>query len=269
MDRPRKELQNHVFKKDNLSFLAIRQMMDNIPYSHFLVTSKLSIDRVFTCSRGAASIFPLYRYAFESNEKQEKLEKETNSRKPNFSPEFIQDLETRLTLQFIPEERGDFKETISALDVFFYMYAVFHSPTYRTRYAEFLKIDFPRLPLTDDKVLFKKLAELGEQLINVHLMDAEIENECSFPIEGNNLIEKVIYKDNKVFVNKTQYFDNVTPAIWDFYIGGYQVCQKWLKDRKGKTLSYEDCTQYLYILAAIEKTQDLMEQIDAISGFPF
>jgi Type ISP C-terminal specificity domain len=135
-------------------------------------------------------------------------------------------------------------------------------------YAEFLKIDFPHLPLTSDKTLFKQLANLGEQLVNIHLMKADLENDCSFPIKGDNLVKKVVYQDAKVYINPTQYFDNIRPEIWEFHIGGYQVCEKWLKDRKGRTLSFEDCSQYLYILAAIEKTQEVMEKIDEITEFP-
>jgi len=261
MDRPRRELQNHVAGKDNICLLAIRQMMDIIPYSHFLVSSLPNIDRSFACSRGAASAFPLYLYPTEkkglftpsrSNDK----------RQPNFAPKFIQDLKTHLKLQFIPEGNGDFQNTVSATDVFHYIYAIFHSPTYRQRYAEFLKIDFPRVPLTSDKTLFQQLVGLGAQLVKIHLMEADINNESSYPIEGNNLVEKVTYQDEKIYLNKTQYFDNVKETVWQFHIGGYQVCQKWLKDRKGRVLNYDELNHYLYILAALEKTAKLMEEID-------
>jgi hypothetical protein len=129
-------------------------------------------------------------------------------------------------------------------------------------------MDFPRLPLTANKTLFKALAELGEELVSIHLMTADIESACSFPIAGDNRVEKVLYTDNRVYINKNQYFDNVSPAVWEFHIGGYQVCQKWLKDRKDRVLSYDDFTQYLYILAALEQTQLLMQKIDALLVFP-
>lgn len=99
-------------------------------------------------------------------------------------------------------------------------------------------------------------------LVKIHLMEADIETDSSYPIEGNNLVDKIAYKNDKVYINKTQYFDNVKENIWQFYIGGYQVCHKWLKDRKGRQLSYDDCEHYLYILAALEQTIDLMEKID-------
>ena len=216
--------------------------------------------------------FPLYLYPtqqstlFDHNP-------DHDTRKPNFSPAFITDLETRLQLTFIPEDKGDFEHTLSALDVFYYLYAVFHSPTYRTRYAEFLKMDFPRLPLISDKTLFQQLADLGEQLVSLHLMDGKTnqglyDSEHCFPIAGDNLVEKIDYQDNKIYINKTQYFDSITPELWAFHIGGYQVCQKWLKDRKGRHLSYDDCNHYLSILAALEHSQTLMLAIDDILVFP-
>ncbi|MDM8558974.1 type ISP restriction/modification enzyme [Candidatus Parabeggiatoa sp. HSG14] len=190
-------------------------------------------------------------------------------RKPNFAPNFIKDLETRLNLKFIDDGTGNLTKTIGPEDIFHYMYAIFHSPTYRQRYAEFLKIDFPRLPLTSDKKLFKQLTKLGKQLVTIHLMEADIETESSYPIEGDNIVEKITYKDEKVYINKTQYFDNVKENIWQFHIGGYQVCQKWLKDRKGRELNFDDCNHYFYILAALEQTIYLMEKIDAtIPEFP-
>ncbi|MDM8559397.1 type ISP restriction/modification enzyme, partial [Candidatus Parabeggiatoa sp. HSG14] len=269
MDRPRGELQNHVAWKDNICLLAMRQMMDIVPYSHFLVSSLPNIDRSFACSRGAASVFPLYIYPTEKDEFLNGNGKPKPKRKPNFAPNFIKDVETRLNLKFIDDGTGNLKTTIGPEDIFHYMYAVFHSPTYRQRYAEFLKIDFPRLPLTSDKKLFKQLAKLGKQLVTIHLMEADIETESSYPIEGDNLVDKITYKSEKVYINKTQYFDNVKENVWQFHIGGYQVCQKWLKDRKGRELSYEDYEHYFYILAALEQTIDLMEKIDAtLPEFP-
>ena len=162
-----------------------------------------------------------------------------NSRENPTSPtNFIKEVETRLKLQFIDDGTGDLTTTIGPEDIFHYMYAIFHSPTYRQRYAEFLKIDFPRLPLTSDKTLFQQLADLGKQLVTIHLMVADIDTNSCYPIEGDNLVDKITYKNEKVYINKTQYFDNVKENAWQFHIGGYQVCHKWFKDRKGRKLSY-------------------------------
>jgi predicted helicase len=265
---PRLEVMQHLLQGGNVGLTVGRagQAVGSEQWDIVFCADTITDMNLFR--RGGNNLFPLYLYPTEKTGLFASPQPNT-ARKPNFSESFINDLETRLHLQLIPEGHGNFKKTVSALDVFNYMYAIFHSPTYRQRYAEFLKIDFPRLPLTSDQQLFKSLTELGGQLVKIHLMEAEIENDCSFPINGHNLVEKLVYKEEKVYINKTQYFDHVTPDIWEFHIGGYQVGEKWLKDRKGRVLSFEECSQYLYILAAIEKTRELMERIDeTIPNFP-
>src|SRR5947209_5499590 len=118
-----------------------------------------------------------------------------------------------------------------------HIYAVFHSPTYRTRYAEFLKIDFPRLPLTSNRILFQELCRLGDRLVKLHLMEKFGSVLPTYPCEGNNVVEKVEYlaqndqpAQGRVYINKAQYFEGVPSNVWDFHVGGYQVCHKWLKD---------------------------------------
>jgi predicted helicase len=270
VDRPRNKIMQQIINKENVMLGIGRQglaVKGNI--WHLVICSNYAIDtNVFR--RGGVNTLPLYIYP---SEKEEFLNGNGNgsntpkpARKPNFSPEFIQDLEQRLKLQFISEGNGDFHHTISATDVFYYIYAIFHSPSYRKRYAEFLKMDFPRLPIIRDKNLFQKLAKLGGQLVEIHLMQADINNDCGYPKTGNNIVDKLYYdeKQQRIYINKIQYFDQVKPEIWNFYIGGYQICQKWLKDRKGLALSFDDLKHYLYILAALEKTAELMQEIDII-----
>ncbi|MFN9534242.1 MAG: type ISP restriction/modification enzyme, partial [Pseudanabaena sp.] len=160
-------------------------------------------------------------------------------------------------------------------DIFYYIYATFHSPTYRQRYAEFLKIDFPRVPLTSNKQLFWELATKGDKLVKLHLMKetgAEISN---YPIDGTNLVEQVKYNETQqqIWINDQQYFANIPNHIWNFYIGGYQVCQKWLKDRKGRELSFDDLVHYQNIISILGETIEIMSDIDQIitkhGGFPF
>jgi predicted helicase len=168
----------------------------------------------------------------------------------------------------VSDGRGDLVETFGPEDVFNYAYAVFHSPTYRARYAEFLKIDFPRLPLTSDKELFKGLAVKGTELVALHLMESPILNNLitGYPVAGSNTAEKVSYDENtqRVYINKTQYFEGVPPEVWNFHIGGYQVAQKWLKDRKSRTLTYDDLTHYQKVVVALTETIRLMKEIDQL-----
>ena len=190
---------------------------------------------------------------------------------PNLIAEFTEEFSKRLHLSFIPDGKGNLavRGTFGPEDVFHYMYAVFHSSTYRSRYAEFLKRGFPRLPLTSKKPLFRSLCALGEELVGLHLMEKHAEVKTAYPIAGNNRVEKVRYTEpgqgaitGRVWINKKQYFDNVPPEVWNFHIGGYQVCEKWLKDRKGRELTYDDLTHYQRVVAALRQTIRLMDEID-------
>jgi predicted helicase len=194
-------------------------------------------------------------------------------RRPNLNPDFIKELSGKLGLDFVNDGKGDMVKTYGPEDVFNYAYAVFHSPTYRTRYAEFLKIDFPRLPLTSDKALFQKLGEKGAELVSLHLMESATLNKLitTYPVKGDNIVEKVRYdeKEQRVYINKTQYIEGVTAEVWNFHVGGYQVCEKWLKDRKGRALTYDESTHYQKVVVALKETIRLMAEIDkAIPAWP-
>lgn len=191
-------------------------------------------------------------------------------REPNIDQDFIATLSTTIGLDFIPDGTGDLETTFGPEDVFHYVYAILHSPEYRRRYADFLKADFPRIPLTNDRALFAKLATLGKRLAALHLMETEGETTPAFPVVGSNRMEKVRYAPpndslpGRVWINRDQYFEGVAPATWAFAIGGYRPAEKWLKDRKARVLSYDDITHYRNICAALAETPDLMARIDAL-----
>ena len=177
----------------------------------------------------------------------------------------------------LPDGTGDLDATFGPEDVFHYIYAVLHSPEYRRRYADFLKSDFPRVPLPGNRALFADLAGLGARLAALHLMEADGEDKPSFPAGGTNLVERVRYTDpvdgrpGRVSINNTQHFEGVAPETWGFTIGGYRPAEKWLKDRKGRTLTFDDIAWYQRICAPPE-TPRVMQRIDetiaAHGGWP-
>ena len=141
-----------------------------------------------------------------------------------------------------------------------------HSPTYRETYKEFLKIDFPRVPYPTDKEQFWKLGKLGGEIRQIHLLESPIVEDyiTEYPEDGTNEVEKIKYEAGRVYINSAQYFDNVPEVAWNFYIGGYQPAQKWLKDRKDRKLEFDDILHYQKIIVALSETDRLMKEIDKI-----
>ena len=153
------------------------------------------------------------------------------------------------------------------MDLLDYIYGILHSPSYREKFNEFLKVDFPRIPYPTDANKFRRIAEIGGELRRVHLMEASLPLVTEFNVSGSNKVEAIKITDGgdglcKVWINDEQYFDNVPRVAWEFYIGGYQPAQKWLKDRKGMTLEWDDVMHYQRIISALCKTNELMSKID-------
>jgi len=152
-----------------------------------------------------------------------------------------------------------------------YIYSILHSHTYRKKYAEFLRIDFPRIPFTNDENIFKQLATLGNQLIEAHLLRKGDFNNSNgdFIGKGDNVVEKSNFvlenKIGKLYINKTQYFDNVPQDVYDFYIGGYQVLDKYLKDRKGKELITDEVENVEQTIRSLAFTIEQMKKIDDLT----
>ena len=270
--------------KPNLGLIASRQTKEDFAVlaSNSVCTHKIVtvFDRSF--------IFPLYTFS-ATDANQSNLWSKPNY-KANLSPEFIKEFSKKLGLNFVLYGHGDLSKTFGPEDIFFYAYAIFHSPTYRTRYTEQLKIDFPRLPLTSNKELFKQLVPLGNKLVTLHLLgenpfdksktilddskkwDIKIggvkpENLEDWKVTDIRYDEKV----KRVYVNKGQYFEGIEKEVWEFMIGGYQVCEKWLKDRKKAdcSLSTDDLKHYMKIVVAFRETIRLMAEIDrAIPSWP-
>jgi len=262
--RPVFEVQRHMLHP-NLALLSARQTKEA---AAVLATTNLATHKIVTVY-DRTYIFPLYLYP--NGDFPLDLFEHENGRRPNLSDAFVKECATRLGLAFIPDGAGDLKKTFGPADVFNYAYAVFHSPIYRERYAEFLKIDFPRLPLTSDKKLFAKLAAKGVELVSLHLLKSNtLDNFIStYPITGDNVVERVQYEKKKVWINGAQYFGSVPENVWEFKVGGYQVCDKWLKDRRGRALGNDDLAHYQRVVVALKETMRLMTEIDkAIPDFP-
>ena len=261
VQRHRFSVMKHMLK-DNLAIMTCRQL-STFDFQHILI-SKYLVDMctVSLQTKETTYAFPLYLYP--ENNSQQTIET-TIERTPNLNSKIVNKIAKKLVLNFTNEKEKT-NDTFAPIDISDYVYAVLHSPTYRGKYNEFLKIDFPRVPYPKDVNTFWQLVKLGGEIRQIHLLESPVVEKyiTKYPIDGNNVVTKIKYDTNKVYINDTQYFDNVPQIAWEFYIGGYQPAQKWLKDRKERELSFDDILHYQKIIVALSETDRIMKEIDKI-----
>jgi len=269
--RPRTEITKHIVVYDNMVLNTMRQLSGTKEKCELLVSKVPVLDRTLYSTNGTPYMFPLYLYSDESSL--------THERTPNLDMQIVDKIAEGLGLTFTPEKTEE-PNTFAPIDLLDYIYAVLHSPRYREKYKEFLKIDFPRVPYPDNAELFWKLAALGGRLRAIHLMESPELGPLitQYPADGDNTVtRKIVKKDwqitdeaaglGRVWINDEQYFDAIPVTAWEFYIGGYQPAQKWLKDRHGRTLSYEEILHYQKIVKALVLTDEIMREIDEVASW--
>ena len=238
---------------ENLALCTARSIEISRGWEHCLASANL-IQHHTVSIKEVNYLFPLYVYPARPKDL---LDEPTTEKRPNLAPEFVADLQ---------KTQG---QPVSPEDTLAYLYAVLYTPGYRTRYADFLKRDFPRVPLTGNPELFAQLVKLGHELIGLHTLQTAPARITGFPVAGSNEVGKVRFgieagaPTGRVWINDAQYFDGVPQAVWDMHIGGYRVAEKWLKDRKGRLLGYDDITHYQHTLAALARTLAIQAELDA------
>ena len=261
--RPRAKVMGHMIAGDNLGLISCRQQSQvDVEWRMCSVTRWIiDVGAISGKSKENNYLFPLYVY----------LPEPFDHRESNLNPSFKNAFAAAVGLKFIGDGAGDLTTTFGPDDVLHYLYAVLHSPVYRQRYADLLRRDFPRVPLPGSSDLFSSLTQLGACLVRRHLMETDnTEGHVSFPEDGNNRVGKFRHaadsdsQTGRVWINETQYFDGVDRETYDFGIGSYQPAQKWLNERKGRTLSQEEIDYYGRIIAALSETQQLMVDVDDI-----
>ncbi|MEA3356576.1 MAG: type ISP restriction/modification enzyme [Candidatus Bipolaricaulota bacterium] len=258
IERGREEVMRHMLAGENLALLVSRQVVSD--FRHALVAEDVTnFNNIDVAGRfGSGYQFPLYLYPV--TDWRDLLTHETAERRPNLNPVVVSALAHAYGQKPFPEE------------IFHYIYAVLYAPTYREKNAQFLKIDFPKIPFTVDFELFKALSALGKQLVDVHLLRS---SELDPPIvrfqgKGDDILrtgKKNLRYDldtQRVYINPGQYFEGVSPQVWEYRIGGYQVCHKWLKDRKDRLLSLDEIRTYCHIVTALARTIDIQSSIDEL-----
>ena len=263
IERAREKVMKHMAYKENIAFITVnRQPLSNPTTYYFLSKSIISNGFIRSDSVSIDNLFPLYIYPERNG--QQTIEP-TATRTPNINATIVNQIADGLEFTFT-NEKESITGTFAPIDILDYIYAVLHSPTYREKYKEFLKIDFPRVPYPTNKNTFWRLVKLGSELRQIHLLESSIVEKyvTQYPVDGNNLVGKIKFENSKVFINETQYFNHVPEIAWNFYIGGYQPAQKWLKDRKERKLEFDDILHYQKIIVALTETDRLMKELDKI-----
>jgi len=283
---------------DNICLIIPRQT--NQDWRHCFITNKIFEGNITASAKlfGTGNGFPLYLYPEAIMKSQQTLAgfqtlRGLNGRVPNLNMEIVNEIAKKLGIPFVAEKENLANEifakvsnfgkgvneskNFAPIDILDYIYAVLHSPSYREKYKEFLKIDFPRIPYPSTLSGFETLIGLGSKLRQIHLLESEVVEKLitQYPVDGTNIVVKTTFAKvsnfgkgeiGNVYINETQYFANVPEVVWNFYIGGYQPAQKWLKDRKDRELSYEDIRHYQKIIVALTQTDRLMKEIDMIES---
>jgi len=298
---PRGEVMQHFIRGKNIGLNWIRPMSSQYEFSIFIsnvITDQCSAGNK-SAGAGISYIAPLYLYP--GNKGQTQLDGLQAARTPNLHSKIVQRIAKELDLTFVvekegagelcfgqnPEARPGFHQTFAPIDLLDYIYAVLYSPSYRALYKEFLKIDFPCVPYPQSAEKFWQLTTLGAELRQLHLLEHPALQKpiTQYPISGSNVVTKIrfeenyellkgngntvttmepIYRMGRVYINDTQFFQAVPLQAWEFYIGGYQPAQKWLKDRKDRELEFDDILHYQHIIVALFKTPELMQEIDKV-----
>ncbi|MDR2693460.1 MAG: N-6 DNA methylase [Chitinispirillales bacterium] len=262
IERAREKVMSHFLNGENIGLVVARQCASGWRYV-FITENIADLNLTGTAgSFGSGYVFPLYLYPGAG-------QYVAGTREPNLDRAIISEIERRTRLRFTNEEKNASK-TFAPIDILDYIYAVLHSPAYREKYREFLKIDFPRVPYPEDAKQFRRLAKIGGKLRSLHLLE-DVEPKkgiAEYIMPGNDTVERVRYESGagqgnigRVWINDKQYFDNVPTEAWNFYIGGYQPAQKWLKDRKGRTLEFEDMRHYQKLIHVLVETARIMGEL--------
>lgn len=263
IDWPRNEVMRHMLAGDNVAIVARRQMLPTQPCNYFWITDGITLDGIIRSdNRGSESVFPLYLREGDDDG--------VTHCRANFSDQFVAEATRTLGLNWNNVGAGDVGSSFGPEDLAYYCYALFFSPTYRERYAEALRTDFPCIFLPRDSQLFWRLRELGARLADSHLLRTADDSRADLcevigpESDGEWSLARGYpkYGEGRVYVSDQSWFEHVPQDVWSFHVGGHQVCRKWLKDRRGRMLSAEDATTYRRIVSSLTETLRCMREID-------
>lgn len=250
MGWPVHAVMQHMINTDNIALVTARSNKTGNS-THFFVSTDIV---EYKCGERTtnSSVFPLYF-----------MEDGSFFKKPNYNEDVVRKIEKRIGLSYT-EDKSTSGDVFDAYDLFCYIYAVLYSPRYRSEYKDFLNRDFPVIPYPN-AIAFRKLCALGHDLVETHLLKKNYDDDSISFVGDERRVDKIAYSDGKVVINRSGYFVKVPADVWEFIVGGYQPCHRWLRERKGRELSIEDIEHYRAMIGALKHTQFIMRQIDQVT----
>ena len=259
LSRPNNDTMRHMKGGENVALLTTRLIPANHNFTHAHVSRRI-VD--IHAGGGQTYVFPLWVWEGEVGKRA--------IRRANFRGEVAEEFAKRMGMKYSEEGKGS--GVVSPESLFDYIYAVLHRPSYRRDFAEFLRVDFPRIPAATDKREFRRMSKLGRELRELHLLESSFLDGAGHPFsaDGENKVDKIRFAPDsssggargRVYINANRYFANVPLAAWEYCVGGYYPAQKWLKDRKGRSLNFDDQRHYRRMLSALARTAELVEKLD-------
>jgi predicted helicase len=257
--RRREDVMQHLFRH-NLALVTFRHTRRPTPMRVF--AARHVVDARLLSSESNCYAFPLYRYTDQPDANGQMVLDMSGGvgREPNLNARLLPALASQYEMDVTPEE------------VFYYLYGVLNAPGYQQEFEALLQVDFPRIPFTADYEAFCQMAERGQRLIQLHLLEApDLQGMANltvgYPVAGDDQVERGYPQYNptegRVHINPTQYFEGITQAMWDYKVGSYNPLEKWLKDRRGRTLSADDRRHYETFATAISKVVEELPQVEA------
>ena len=258
--RSREKVMRHLIGGENIALLTTRTIPANHDFTHAYVSREI-VD--IHAGGGQTYVFPLWVLEGE-------VGKEGAHFRANFNEDAAKKIAKRMGMTYSEDGKGRKADIVAPEALFDYIYAVLHRPSYRSRFAEFLRIDYPRIPPAADKAEFRRMSGLGRKLRELHLLESPLLEKAGFPFsgKGGEEVDRAVFAEDangvrgRVFINAKRHFANVPLAAWEYCIGGYHPAQKWLKDRKGRTLSYDEQEHYRRMLAALARSAALVEKLE-------
>lgn len=241
-DYPRPQINDQLIKGNNIALITTRQTKEH--FGAFVSRLPLGQHKIVTPYDGSY-ISPLYSFLETDNS----LDNDEKSTVPNYRKDIVETIESRISKKIEP------------MELFDYVYGMLNYPVYINKFKEFLKVDFPRIPYPKNLDEYNRISEIGGKLRKLHVMENSSDWPVSvgYPITGSDLVEKIEYRDYRLYINDNQFFDNIPENVFNYFIGGYQPAQKWLKDRKGQKLTFEDIRHYQEIIYSLSETNKIIE----------